>query len=94
MKKGTKMNVFQLIGEVNGPKLSNTVNNNQNPHEWDRTRPKMVEKGKKSTVKWQLSKLCPKKTKNGQKIPNYAQKRPKTAKKCPKIWVGRLYNYM
>ena len=53
------MNVFQLIWEVNGPKLSNTVNNNQNPDEWDRTRPKMVQKGKKVSkgLGWKTSKL-------------------------------------
>ena len=55
------MNVFQLIWEVNGPKLSNTVNNNQNPREWDRKRRKMVEKGKNSPVKWAALHIMPRK---------------------------------
>ena len=70
LKKGPKINVFQLIWELNGPKLSNLVTNDQNQAkeggEWLKTvinRPKLHWKVKNS--------------------PNYAKNRQIPAKNDP-----------
>ena len=64
MKKGPKMNVFQLIWEVNGTKLSNMLNNDPSHAEQGRTRPKSVKKRPKWTRKRPIVQIRPKK---GQK---------------------------
>ena len=52
LKNGAKMNVFQLIWEMNGPKLSNMVNNDQNHAYKGREWPKMVKNRPKFTGRW------------------------------------------
>ena len=65
------MNVFQLIWEVNGPKLSNTVNNNQNPPEGG---PNKAENGQKHAKTPLQSGNSPNYAQRDQKWPKIIQR--------------------